>query len=231
MYNFGDSNSDTGGGFAAFGPVPTPKWDVICAAEYLQLPYLSANLDSIGANLGMIWQFNRFKARTDLNKIFSRSASQRRTCQGLGILQAISTFDIGQNDLSAGFKSMSYEQLRAFFPNIINQFTAGIQARNDIAVEFNKQLKQTVMELRTQLPQAALTYVDLYGARICGSASEMLWARVNDYNVWCGQMADINGTYVFGGSCANPSEYISWDGVHYTDAANHWIANHTLNGS
>ena len=27
MYNFGDSNSDTGGGFAAFGPVPTPNGD------------------------------------------------------------------------------------------------------------------------------------------------------------------------------------------------------------
>lgn len=39
-----------------------------------------------------------------------------------------------------------------------------LKARNDIAVEFNKQLKQAVMELRTQLPQAALTY-DLYGAR------------------------------------------------------------------
>lgn len=40
-----------------------------------------------------------------------------------------------------------------------------LKARNYIAVEFNKQLKQAVMELRTQLPQAALTYVDLYGAR------------------------------------------------------------------
>ncbi|CBI34836.3 unnamed protein product, partial [Vitis vinifera] len=27
MYNFGDSDSDTGGGSAAFGPVPTPNGD------------------------------------------------------------------------------------------------------------------------------------------------------------------------------------------------------------
>lgn len=55
------------------------------------------------------------------------SLPEKEPAKALGILLAISTFDIGQNDLSAGFKSMSYEQLRAFIPNIVNQFTAGIQ--------------------------------------------------------------------------------------------------------
>ncbi|CBI34835.3 GDSL esterase/lipase [Vitis vinifera] len=68
-----------------------------------------------------------------------------------------------------------------------------LKARNDIAVEFNKQLKQAVMELRTQLPQAALTY-DLYGARhglishdkeqgFVDPLVRCCGARVNDYNV------------------------------------------------
>lgn len=58
---------------------------------------------------------------------FSQVSLPEKNLPRPGILQAISTFNIGQNDLSAGFKSMSYEQLRAFIPNIINQFTAGIQ--------------------------------------------------------------------------------------------------------
>ncbi|KAL6325337.1 hypothetical protein AAG906_023182 [Vitis piasezkii] len=160
MYNFGDSNSDTGGGSAAFGPVPTPNGD-----NFFHKPAGRGGDGRLPVDLiaaipeckpGFNWsEFGECQV----------SLPEKEPAKALGILQAISTFDIGQNDLSAGFKSMSYEQLRAFIPNIINQFTAGIQARNDIAVEFNKQLKQAVMELRTQLPQAALTYVDLYGAR------------------------------------------------------------------
>lgn len=49
--------------------------------------------------------------------------------------------------------------------------------------------------------------------------------------VWCGQRANVNGTEVFGGSCEDPSSYVSWDGVHYTDAANHLIAAQIINGS
>ena len=40
----------------------------------------------------------------------------------------------------------------------------------------------------------------------------------------------VNGTEIIGASCSNPSEYISWDGVHYSHAANKWIANQILNG-
>lgn len=50
-------------------------------------------------------------------------------------------------------------------------------------------------------------------------------------HVWCGQRAIINGTEVFGGACAVPSAYVSWDGLHYTQAANQWIANQILSGS
>ena len=39
------------------------------------------------------------------------------------------------------------------------------KAQNEMAVEFNKQLKDAVMKLRGQLPDAAITYVDLYAAK------------------------------------------------------------------
>lgn len=36
---------------------------------------------------------------------------------------------------------------------------------NDMAVEFNRQLKERVVKLRQELPEAAITYVDVYAAK------------------------------------------------------------------
>lgn len=55
--------------------------------------------------------------------------------------------------------------------------------------------------------------------------------HVNYTHVWCGTKASINGRVVDGPPCTNPSTYISWDGVHYSQAASQWIANHVTNGS
>ena len=53
----------------------------------------------------------------------------------------------------------------------------------------------------------------------------------NDAHIFCGQTGIVNGTKVFGDACANPATYVSWDGVHMTEAANKWVANQVLNGS
>lgn len=37
--------------------------------------------------------------------------------------------------------------------------------QNDVAVEFNKQLKDRIIQLRTKLPNAALTHVDMFAAK------------------------------------------------------------------
>ncbi|XP_076903785.1 GDSL esterase/lipase At5g14450-like [Bidens hawaiensis] len=193
--------------------------------------------------------------------------------------------DIGQNDLSAGFRTLKEQQLRAVIPNIINEFTTSIKKlyeqgarsfwihntgpvgclpvstfylknpkpgyldqhgciryQNDIAMEFNKQLKARVTTLRSELANAAITYVDVYtakyklisntkeygfndGLKVCCGYHE------NDVHIFCGQTGIVNGTTVFGVACANPATYVSWDGVHMTEAANRWVAYHVLNGS
>ena len=50
-------------------------------------------------------------------------------------------------------------------------------------------------------------------------------------HVWCGTKAPINGSLVFGDACENRAQYVSWDGVHYSEAANHFVASHILSGS
>lgn len=52
-----------------------------------------------------------------------------------------------------------------------------------------------------------------------------------DSSLKCWHDAVVNGTKVYGASCSNPSEYISWDEIHYTEAANYWISNRILDGS
>ena len=40
-----------------------------------------------------------------------------------------------------------------------------VEPQNKVAQEFNEQLRRKVLQLRAQLPAAALTYVDMYSAK------------------------------------------------------------------
>ena len=48
----------------------------------------------------------------------------------------------------------------------------------------------------------------------------------------CGQYAyDNDGNYVLSPPCPNTKEYIIFDGMHYTEAANQIVANRIMDGS
>lgn len=49
-------------------------------------------------------------------------------------------------------------------PGFLDQFGC-VRGHNDMAIEFNRQLKDKVTKLRTELPLAAITYVDVYTAK------------------------------------------------------------------
>lgn len=126
-------------------------------------------------------------------------------------------------------------------PGFLDPFGC-IRSQNDLAIEFNKQLEDRLIKLRAELPRGALTYVDVYTAKYNLISSTRSQGFMNplkiccgrhesNIHVWCGQRSMINGTEVFGGACPTPSAHVSWDGVHYTQAATHWVANHVLNGS
>lgn len=50
------------------------------------------------------------------------------------------------------------------------------------------------------------------------------------YHIECGKKAIVNGK-VYGNPCPNPTRRISWDGIHYSEAANLLVSKLILNGS
>ncbi|XP_031100101.1 GDSL esterase/lipase At3g26430-like [Ipomoea triloba] len=335
IFNFGDSNSDTGGLSAAFGQAPPPNGETFFGApagrfcdgrlildfiaESLRLNRLHAFLDSVGSNFShganfatagstirpqnttisqsgyspisldvQSVQFSDFKTRSQefmqTESIFRNLLPKEDDFSG-----ALYTFDIGQNDLTAGYKlNMSTEQVKAYVPDLVAQFSNAIKnvyARggrafwihntcpagclpyvmdrfpvtaaqidefgcatpfNEVSKYFNLRLKQAVVELRKELPSAAITYVDIYSVKYslitratklgfenpfltcCGHGGKYNYNRSNK----CGSKKIVNGKeIVTAKSCKDPSARVSWDGAHFTEAANKWIFNQIVNGS
>ncbi|CAA0823437.1 GDSL esterase/lipase [Striga hermonthica] len=116
-----------------------------------------------------------------------------------------------------------------------------VKTQNDVALLFNKVLKDEIVKLRANLSNASIVYVDVYAAkyeRISTSKDQGFEDPFAtccsyhgvDYDVYCENTGHVNGTKVFATSCPNPSEVISWDGVHYIEAANKWITDRIVNG-
>ncbi|XP_022641656.1 GDSL esterase/lipase At3g27950-like [Vigna radiata var. radiata] len=359
IYNFGDSNSDTGTFSAAFamvfppngqnfpGKFPTRNCDgrliIDFISEELKMPYLSAYLDSIGSNFSyganfaaggssiqktgfspinfglQISQFIQFKSRT--MALYNETSHTRvdasfksRLPKSINFSNALYIIDIGQNDLSFGFMSSDIKSLRSTIPNILSQFSLGLQVNfvrsltstkdktnleyingyiplftnqfcriklglksrffwihntgpigclarknmmnevtyeeldsagcrkneNEIADEFNKQLKDIVFELRRNLTNAIFIYVDVYSAKYELIKNARNQGFVNPKKLCCGSRSvryfDCGRKKIKNGEeeyykCKDASKYISWDGVHYSEAANKWLSTLILNGS
>ncbi|XP_042500018.1 GDSL esterase/lipase At3g26430-like isoform X2 [Macadamia integrifolia] len=184
IFNFGDSNSDTGGLSAAFGQAPPPNGETYFHAPAGRYSDGRLVIDFIG----FVWQ-----ELMPTEESFSR---------------ALYTFDIGQNDLTAGyFLNMSIDQVRAYVPDLLDQFTTIIKyiygeggrsfwihntgpvgclpyimdrllitaaqvdkagcasPFNEVAQFFNIRLKEAMAQLRKDLPLASITYVDVYSVK------------------------------------------------------------------
>ncbi|XP_041010260.1 esterase-like [Juglans microcarpa x Juglans regia] len=105
---------------------------------------------------------------------------------------------------------------------------------NDVAQSFNHKLKKAIVQLRIDLPTAAITYVDVYSVKYslysepqkygfelplvacCGYGGKYNYSS----SVGCGGTVTVNGSKIFVGSCERPSVRVNWDGIHYTEAAN-----------
>ncbi|XAR64485.1 Alpha-L-fucosidase [Bertholletia excelsa] len=336
IFNFGDSNSDTGGISAIIGQAPVPNGETFfhrpagrfChgrliidfIAESLGIPNLSAILDSVGSNFShganfatagstirppntTMAQLGTSPVSLDLQYVqysdFRERANIIRTQGGFfqqllpeeeDFKKALYTIDIGQNDLTAGYKlNMSTEQVKAYVPDVLDQYSKVIRgiysqggrsfwvhntgpvgclpyamdwlsitsgqldkcgcasAFNQVAQYFNLRLKEAVVQLRKELPLATITYVDVYSIKYylinhakrlgfkkplracCGHGGGKF-----NYNrlMRCGSKKIVKGKeIIIAKSCKDPSIWINWDGIHFTEAANKWIFDQIVNGS
>ncbi|KAK8970141.1 GDSL esterase/lipase [Platanthera guangdongensis] len=117
---------------------------------------------------------------------------------------------------------------------------------NNAVDDYNILLKETLRRIRSQLPNANVIYVDTnsvklelsrhprnyglkYGTKsCCGSGGG---AYNYDPLVFCGNTKEINGVNLTATACGDPQNYVSWDGIHATEAMNRIITRDVLRGS
>ncbi|KAK9094389.1 hypothetical protein Scep_025858 [Stephania cephalantha] len=117
---------------------------------------------------------------------------------------------------------------------------------NKAVKDYNEMLKHMLTKARKTLSDASIIYVDIhsiylklvhqpsthglrYGTKACCGQGG------GDYNfnpkVFCGNSRKVNGSLVTAKACEGPEKYVSWDGIHATEAANKLITRAILNGS
>ncbi|KAJ0234282.1 GDSL esterase/lipase [Hirschfeldia incana] len=121
-----------------------------------------------------------------------------------------------------------------------------VSDHNQAAKLFNSQLHGLFKKLPQQYPDSHFTYVDIFSIKsdlilnhsnygfdhsimvCCGTGGPPL-----NYNnqVNCGSTGKTSdGTVITAKPCNDSSKYVNWDGIHYTEAANRFVALHILSG-
>ncbi|MBA0776862.1 hypothetical protein Gotri_011804 [Gossypium trilobum] len=103
---------------------------------------------------------------------------------------------------------------------------------NQFSQHHNELLRTELEKLRNRHPDINIAYADYYNIAMRFYHSPKQFGFKETLKACCG----IGGLYNYNSSrscgypplkssCNDPSSYISWDGIHYTEAANKWLAN------
>lgn len=100
-------------------------------------------------------------------------------------------------------------------------------------------------KLQDQHSDSNITYVDIYTIKsnlianysrygfeqpimaCCGYGGPPL---NYDRRIVCGQTKVLDGTSATAQACNDSTEYVNWDGIHYSEAANQYISSQILTG-
>ncbi|PON88735.1 Lipase [Trema orientale] len=113
-----------------------------------------------------------------------------------------------------------------------------IKSLNNAAKEFNKQLYALCEELRSEMKDATIVHVDIYSIKYGLITNPSIYGFKNPLMACCGYGGPPHN-YKSGRACGVPgynlcddgSKFISWDGVHYTEAANAVFASKILSAN
>ncbi|KAL0787148.1 hypothetical protein Bca101_003394 [Brassica carinata] len=277
VFNFGDSNSDTGGFWAAF-PAQSGPWGMTYfkkpvgrasdgrliidfLAESLGMPFLSPYLQSIGSDFRhganfatlastvllpntslFVSGISPFSLAIQLNQMkdFKVRVDEFHSSQqpGLHILppsnifgKSLYTFYIGQNDFTSNLASIGVDGVKQYLPQVIGQIAGTIKALSETRTVLKN---ATVIYLDTHkilldLFQHPKSYGMKYGIKACCGYG----GRSYNFNqkLFCGTTKIIGNSSATAKACRDPKNYVSWDGIHATEAANHRISTAILDGS
>ncbi|PWZ41034.1 GDSL esterase/lipase [Zea mays] len=118
-----------------------------------------------------------------------------------------------------------------------------VAKHNRAAKLFNLQLHALCMKLRAEFDGASITYVDIHTIKYSLIANYSRYGFEHatqaccgyggpplnyDGNVPCGHTVSLDGKMVTAKGCSDTTEFVNWDGIHYTEATNFYIASQIL---
>lgn len=113
-----------------------------------------------------------------------------------------------------------------------------VKSVNNQSYVHNLALQAKVKELRSQYPQAVITYADYWNAYRTVFLNATQYGFKERFQVCCGSGDPPLNFDVFSvcgmasaKACSNPSQYINWDGVHLTEAMYKVVSDMYLHGN
>ncbi|KAJ3695214.1 hypothetical protein LUZ60_000591 [Juncus effusus] len=129
--------------------------------------------------------------------------------------------------------------LTAFASNNTSDYdskTGCLNWPNDFSQQHNTALKTKLDDLRKSHPNVTIIYADYYAAEMSIIQNSNQLGYPAPLVACCGGPGKYNFTYSIGCgdakayTCPDPLKYVSWDGIHPTEAAYHLIADGVYNG-
>ncbi|KAL3729542.1 hypothetical protein ACJRO7_026637 [Eucalyptus globulus] len=252
IFNFGDSNSDTGGwsvgleidvalpnGRAFFheatGRLCDGRLTIDFLCESLNTSFLSPYLESLGPNFSNGANFAVSRAAT-----IPRDQPFSLGFTNLPYLHVVGNIPIFIEEIRFAIWSIYQSRGKNFWvyntgpldclPYILVTTTHDasdidelgcLRSRNDAAREFNRRLQALCEELRSQVKNATIVYVNIFAIK---------YDLIANYTIH-GFENPLKACYNNGIVCEELSRHMSWDGIHHTEAANSFVASRILSAN